>query len=80
MALNFVSFSATAADTDPSLTESRPCPVCGSSDIRAVMAARDVQFYSDGIDQSKRVDVHQVQCRHCLALYMNPAYTDRGFM
>jgi len=38
-----------------------------------------LQFFTDHSDVSKQATVQQVQCRECLTLYMNPAYTDRGF-
>ena len=65
--------------TAAALTAFRPCPICGADDARAVLELTDFQLYSDSATRPKRIDVRQVQCRACFALYMNPVYTPYGF-
>jgi len=60
-------------------TEHRPCPICGSDRCRTVLQFDQFQFYSDSKEVPKRVDVRQVQCLDCFALFLNPCYTDYGF-
>src|SRR5512145_411743 len=57
----------------------RPCPLCGSHRHRLVLELTDFQFFSDSADQAKRVDMRQVQCRDCSALFLSPCFTDQGF-
>ncbi len=52
-------------------TEPRPCPICGHDDETALIELPGFQFF---LDPPRRVDVRQVQCRHCFGLYMNPVY------
>lgn len=61
------------------LLAARACPVCDSTRARPVLALRDVQFFTDSPTTRKRVDVTQQQCLDCFALYLNPAYSRRGF-
>jgi SAM-dependent methyltransferase len=62
----------------PATTENRPCPVCGSNRRRTVLHFDQFQFYSDSAEVPKRIDIHQVLCLDCLALYMNPGYSEYG--
>lgn len=57
----------------------RHCPVCGSERDRLIFALEDFQFFCDEPGVSRRTDIHQVICRDCFTLYMNPAYTTVGF-
>ncbi|MGE4543788.1 MAG: class I SAM-dependent methyltransferase [Pedobacter sp.] len=65
--------------TDPKLVEHRDCPVCGADRVREILSMSDFQFFSDRADQPKRVDIRQVQCQKCFALYLDPAYSLQGF-
>jgi 2-polyprenyl-3-methyl-5-hydroxy-6-metoxy-1,4-benzoquinol methylase len=60
-------------------TEQRPCPICGSERSRTVLQFDQFQFYCDSADVAKRVDVREVQCLDCFALYPNPCYSEEGF-
>jgi len=60
-------------------TEHRPCPICGSDRSRTVLQFDQFQFYSDSKKFPKRVDIREVQCLDCFALYLNPCYSDYGF-
>jgi SAM-dependent methyltransferase len=71
---SFLGNSSSAATT-----EERPCPICGSGRARAVLQFDQFQFYSDSGELPKRVDIREVQCLDCFALYLNPCYTDYGF-
>ncbi len=71
---SFLGNSSSAATT-----EERPCPICGSSRARTVLQFDQFQFYSDSGELPKRVDIREVQCLDCFALYLNPCYTDYGF-
>jgi len=79
MAPVFALFRDVQASSNPGYLMSRPCPVCGADNARSILEIQNVQFYTDSADPTKRVDVRQVQCRHCLTLYMNPAYSNQGF-
>lgn len=63
----------------PELTFHRPCPICGQTVSRELVALRDHQFFTDDARRPKRADVRFVQCRGCFAVFLNPCYTDRGF-
>lgn len=65
--------------TDAGLTAHRPCPVCGADTPREFLRRPDFQFFTDCATLPKRVDVIEVQCGACQALYLDPAYTARGF-
>ncbi|KIH75714.1 Methyltransferase domain-containing protein [Geoalkalibacter ferrihydriticus] len=65
--------------TDPALTSHRPCPVCGSDQSREILRMNDFQFFTDNATLPKRTTIREVQCTACYALYLNPAYTSRGF-
>lgn len=65
--------------SSPALASDRECPVCGSTRSRPVLEIEDFQFYTDSAERPKRLDVRQVQCCRCFALYMNPCYTPYGF-
>lgn len=65
--------------TSSALTYYRPCPICGSLRYRVVLELMDFQFFTDSTDVPKRVDVRQVQCLDCFALYQNPCYSTFGF-
>jgi hypothetical protein len=72
---SFLGNSSSAATT-----EERPCPICSSSRARTVLQFDQFQFYSDSGELPKRVDIREVQCLDCFALYLNPCYTDYGFL
>lgn len=57
----------------------RPCPICGSARVRTVLNLDDFQFFSDSAVQPKRVNLRQVQCLQCHALFLNPVYSAQGF-
>jgi SAM-dependent methyltransferase len=60
-------------------TEQRPCPICGGERSRTVLQFDEFQFYSDSAELPKRVDIREVQCLDCFALYLNPCYSAHGF-
>ncbi len=60
-------------------TEQRPCPICDGHRSRTVLQFDQFQFYSDSGELPKRVDVREVQCLDCFALYLNPCYSEYGF-
>ncbi len=66
---------------EPDYLQARACPVCGEAQRPPTpyLQLPDFQFFGDDEHRSKRADLNQVQCRRCLALYMNPCYTPRGF-
>ncbi len=57
----------------------RLCPICQHGEHRRVVALNDFQFFTDSAALPKRVTLQQMQCRHCLALFLNPSYSDAGF-
>lgn len=57
----------------------RACPLCGSPEHRLVIELSDFQFFTDSADIPKRASLRQVQCRHCLCLFLNPCFTPQGF-
>lgn len=61
------------------LTTHRPCPICGSNRTRPILQFDQFQFYSDSDKVPKRVDLKEVQCLDCFALYLNPCYSEYGF-
>jgi 2-polyprenyl-3-methyl-5-hydroxy-6-metoxy-1,4-benzoquinol methylase len=65
--------------TSAALTTHRPCPICGSNRTRTVLQLDQFQFYSDSERLPKRVDLKEVQCLDCFALYLNPCYSEYGF-
>lgn len=65
--------------SDPTLTSHRPCPVCGADQPREVLCINDFQFFTDSTTLPKRTTIREVQCTACYALYLDPAYTPRGF-
>src|ERR1700693_5038486 len=65
--------------TSAALTAHRPCPICGSNRARTILQFDQFQFYSDSDKLPKRVDLKEVQCLDCFALYLNPCYSDYGF-
>jgi len=65
--------------TDPALTARRSCPVCGGDNPVSVVEMRDFQFFTDSAVSPKRVELCDVRCDDCAALYLNPAYTPCGF-
>lgn len=64
---------------DVSHLQHRSCPVCAGHRQRTVLAMTDFQFFTDSVVTAKRVDIQQVQCRQCLAVFMNPCYSEHGF-
>jgi 2-polyprenyl-3-methyl-5-hydroxy-6-metoxy-1,4-benzoquinol methylase len=71
--------SFTDNSSSTATTEERPCPVCGGDRSRPVLQFDQFQFYSDSADLPKWVDIREVQCLDCFALYLNPCYSDFGF-
>lgn len=65
---------------DASQLQWRLCPVCNAAQHRSVLTMSDFQFFTDAAYTAKRVNITQVQCRQCLAVFMNPCYSDRGFV
>lgn len=65
--------------TSAALTTHRPCPICGSNRARTILQFDQFQFYSDSDKLPKRVDLKEVQCLDCFALYLNPCYSEYGF-
>ncbi len=59
--------------------QSRACPVCQSLGNRILLTLKDFQFFSDSVCLPKRMTLHQVQCRLCFAIYLNPGYSSYGF-
>jgi SAM-dependent methyltransferase len=57
----------------------RPCPLCAGEDHRLVLELTDFQYFTDSTSLPKRATLRQVQCRHCLTLFLNPRYTPQGF-
>jgi len=57
----------------------RPCPLCAGEDHRQILELTDFQFFTDSAGTPKRATLRQVQCRHCLTLFLNPCYTLQGF-
>ena len=64
--------------TSPVLTAWRPCPVCGAFECRTLLTFDDFQFYRDSADLPTRIQVQQVQCLTCQAIFMNPGYSETG--
>lgn len=58
---------------------SRHCPICGHAKPRVVQELPNFQFFTDAPRGSKRFTLREMQCRHCLALYRNPAFSPEGF-
>jgi len=56
----------------------RSCPACGGERHRPLLEFDDFQFYSDAA-VPKRVNIRQVQCLDCFAVFMNPVFTSEGF-
>ncbi len=52
---------------------------CGSIRSRVLLELTDFQFYTDSAECPKRMSVRENQCLECLALYLNPCYSDYGF-
>lgn len=71
---SFVGNSSSAA-----LTFSRPCPICESLKTKVILELNDFQFFSDCAVKPKRVNIKQVICSDCHALYLNPCYSTYGF-
>lgn len=65
--------------SDPNTTIERVCPVCGSSDSHRIQSFVDFQFYTDSAELPRRVDIHNVACAACFAVFLNPVYTPTGF-
>ena len=61
------------------LTFSRPCPICESLKSKTILEFNDFQFFSDSAVKPKRVDIKQVICASCYAVYLNPCYSTYGF-
>lgn len=65
--------------SDRSQVRARACPICQSLHARTVLVLDEFQFFSDSATQAKRVDICEVQCLNCHALYLNPVYSTAGF-
>lgn len=63
----------------PDNLRERTCPLCGSDEQRHAVELADFQFFSDSAATPKRATLRQMQCRHCLTLFLNPCYTNTGF-
>lgn len=63
----------------PDNLKERACPLCGSYEQRHALELTDFQFFSDSVTTPKRATLRQMQCRHCLTLFLNPCYTNTGF-
>lgn len=61
------------------LAKHRSCPVCGHDKYKSVFSVLDFQFYCDSSTLPKRMDISQVQCLRCFAVYLNPCFSDFGF-
>lgn len=46
--------------------------------ITKIIELKNFQFFSDS-DSCKQVDIVDVQCKNCLAIYKNPCYSKKGF-
>ncbi|QDF30236.1 class I SAM-dependent methyltransferase [Halarcobacter anaerophilus] len=60
------------------LVEVRKCPICGNKTYKSFFKIENFQFFSDS-NISKQVDINNVQCDNCLAVFMNPCYSKKGF-
>jgi hypothetical protein len=56
----------------------RACPVCRGTTERSLLRYEGYQFYGDAT-VPPRVDIRQVICQSCFAVYMNPTFTAEGF-
>lgn len=65
--------------SDPRTTRQRECPICGESRARSVLVFPDFQYFTDSATTPKRVDVTDVMCDACSAVYLNPVFTPFGF-
>lgn len=65
--------------TSPILTSYRPCPVCGGRSWKSVTGIDDYLFIIDSTDEPKVVEVREVQCLDCAAVFRNPCFTPEGF-
>jgi ubiquinone/menaquinone biosynthesis C-methylase UbiE len=61
------------------LTEQRNCPICDGSSNNSFISFESFQFYTDDITNSKQVEIKEVQCLKCGALFLNPCYSNNGF-
>lgn len=63
------------------LVKERACPLCGCAYYGEFNRYRDFQFFSDPQEgEPKRTDVASVRCCDCGLLFMNPTYTESGFL
>ncbi len=60
------------------LLEYRSCPICSCNEYKSIFKLEKFQFFSDA-DVSKQVDINNVQCEKCSAIFMNPCYSSKGF-
>jgi ubiquinone/menaquinone biosynthesis C-methylase UbiE len=65
--------------SDPRATILRPCPICGHSESTLLLSFADFQFFTDDASDAKRVDIRDVVCASCHAVFLNPVYTPMGF-
>ena len=69
---------ATAQSGDARYVTHRHCPICDNDDATVINQMKGFQFYTDDVI-NKQVDITNVQCKSCKALYMNPVYSPAGF-
>ncbi len=56
----------------------RPCPICKADNCKTLLKLDNFQFFSDKIE-AKQVDINEMQCKSCGAIYLNPCYSNKGF-
>ena len=64
---------------DSKLRSKRNCPICKSKRAKILITFDNFQFYSDSKDESKIFDLKEVICLECQCVYLNPAYSEKGF-
>ena len=69
---------AKAQSGDARYVTHRHCPICDNDEATVINQMKGFQFYTDDVI-NKQVDITNVQCKSCKALYMNPAYSPAGF-
>jgi len=69
---------AKAQSGEARYVSSRYCPICDADDFTVINQMKAFQFYTDDVI-NKQVDITNVQCQSCEALYMNPGYSPVGF-
>lgn len=67
-------------NSNPKFLEHRNCPICGENKYKLLDKMENFQFFSDDENKAKQVDITNVQCKKCFAVYMNPCFSKEGFM